>query len=178
MSETFRRGLVTLVWPEDHELHGLKVVMRRRPFADVIEEIESESAENWNDLTPRERAERSRGNAATLGGLIVSWNLADDDGNLVELPPLSWNWSPDAIAKAKNDRADVLIRHCDQQMIADMRDAYMAGTSRISVPLEPSSAPGPAGASPSRPGEPPAPDMPEEWGPAAQVTTRPMDHPV
>lgn len=125
----WQRGRVNLTWSEAHQLHGLEVVMRRQPFGEIIDEwlAEGDDRRDWDELSPKERAVRSQKNAAEVGALIVSWNLADDDG--LPVTPSVEN----------------LLAHCDSSMINDMREAYTAATARVAPPLPPSSDDGPPG---------------------------------
>ncbi len=85
----WQRGQVKLVWSEGHELHGLEVVMRRVPLGDTIEGwlSEPEVRPDWDDLTPKQRAERTQENAEQIGRLIVGWNYADEHGDAVPATP-------------------------------------------------------------------------------------------
>jgi len=123
----WQRGRVTLVWPEGHELHGLQVVMRRRPFGEVLDEWIEEDPRPWDELDPKERIARTRENAGALASLVLSWNLADDDGNPVPVG------------------VDGLLAACDDVMIGAMREAYTSATSRVSPPLPKNSVDGPEG---------------------------------
>lgn len=120
----FQRGRVRLVWSEEHELHGLEVVMRRRPLGEMNEATLAElpgEGKPWANLTPKEKVARSEYNAADLASLIIEWNFTDDDGEPV---PIS---------------AEGVLRHCDLDMINDMWEAYNGSTVRVSPPLPTSS---------------------------------------
>lgn len=123
----FQRKHVTLAWSDKHELHGLKVVMRRRPLGEMnaatLAELPGEG-KPWVDLTPAEKVARSEYNAADLAGLIVEWNFTDDDGNHVPVT------------------AEGVLRHCDLDMINDMWEAYNNSTVRVAPPLPKSSGDG------------------------------------
>jgi hypothetical protein len=161
----FQRGRVILEWPEKHELHGLEVVMRRQPFGDFMD--------NWladlggvaasDELPMKERAARMQRNADTFVELIVSWNLEDEGGEPVMLPPRI-----DGDAERDMERARVVHRHCDTAMLGAMRDAYESATTRVPPPLPENSGPG------SPPAVSTAPEMPEEWAmPGAQEVLAP-----
>lgn len=139
----WQRGRVTLAWSDKHELHGLEVVMRRKPMGEFLDDwlAEGDEATAWDDLSPKERAIRTRRNAEDLAGLIVSWNLADDDEQPVPVG------------------ADSVLAHCDTAMINAMRDAYQAATTRVPPPLPESSTDGSEV------------EVPEDWGPAQEVLT-------
>lgn len=136
----WQRGRVTLTWSDKHELHGLEIVMRRKPFAEFLDDWLAEGDETaaWDDLSPKERAERTRRNAEDLASLIVSWNLADDDEQPVPVGVGS------------------VLAHCDTAMINAMRDAYQAATTRVPPPLPESSTAGSEA------------EVPEDWGPAQE----------
>lgn len=129
MAEVWQRGRVTLKWSPEHELHGLEVVMRRQPFGQVINDwmAEGEGKAPWDDLTPKQRAERSTEAAEDLVAQIISWNFGDDDGNPV---PVS---------------VDGLLGECDSVMINQMQLAYSEATTRMPPPLSLSSDDGPPG---------------------------------
>lgn len=156
---TWSRGRVNLVWSAAHELHGLQVVMRRRPFGELLDEWAAEEdggtvgPAEWDALPAKERAERTRANTGRLAALIMSWNLADDLGEPVPWPPRDATGEPIAWPPADQAGLDagaaVLLQHCDASMIADMRTAYNEATNRVAPPLSPSSG-----------------DGPEDWSPA------------
>jgi hypothetical protein len=135
----FQRGRIILEWPEGHDLHGLEVVMRRRPLGEVMDawatadELESIP---WDDRTKEQHIELNRRNVAELAGMLVSWNFEDQRGRPVVLP------------EALERRVEVLLRHCDAPMITDMRTAYNTALIRVAPPLPPSSAPGPEATEP------------------------------
>jgi|SRR6187455_1305230 len=125
----WQRSTVTLKWPEQHELHGLEIVMVRQPFGQVIDEWLTQGGEHpadFDDLTPAQQAERSLQTATGFVAQIISWNLEDLRGNPV---PVS---------------VEGLLANCDGPLISQMRIAYAEGTSRVAPPLSQSSAPGPA----------------------------------
>lgn len=141
MAELWQRGRVTLVWSPGHDMHGLEIVMRRQPFGEVLDDWAAEGEEGrraWAELTTAQRIESSRRSAVALGRLIVSWNLADDDGQPVVLPARDGTDEVDAV------RGAIVLQHCDSAMMQDMRDAYVGATLRVSPPLSASSDAGPA----------------------------------
>jgi hypothetical protein len=148
----FKRGGVTLTWSERHELHGLEIVMRRQPLAEFVDQwMDDAGLADWDDLTRKERAERTRRNAENLAMLIESWNLEDEGGRLVELPPR------DGTEKADRRRADIVLQHCDVAMINAMSTAHANATTSVPPPLPESSEPGSTG--------PTEPEPAEDWGP-------------
>lgn len=155
----FQRGRVILEWPEDHELHGLEVVMRRRPLGEVMDawaagdEVESIP---WDDRTRKQHVEFNRRSVADLASLLVSWNLEDDRGQPIVLPDL------DGTDEALDARVAVLLQHCDAPMITDMRTAYNTALIRVAPPLPQSSEPGPGATSTE-----PEPPETESWDMAA-----------
>lgn len=180
--ETFQRGRITLVWSEGHELHGLRVECRRRPLDEVLDGWlrDADDGRPWAELSTAEKVGQAKENAEVFAGLIVAWNLADDNGVPVPWPPVdqygqAYSWPP-AVGKegdeARAAGAAVLMRHCDDDMIGDMRQAYTAATLRVAPPLPQRSESGPDGQSgPST--------TTEEWAPAAlPVTQEVIDHPV
>lgn len=155
MAELWQRGKVTLTWSPGHDLHGLEVVMRRRPLGAVLASWREDGDDDrrpWAELTGPEKAERVERDAAFLVGLIVSWNLADDDEQPVPVT------------------VDGLLGECDDDMISDMRAAYVDATVRVAPPLPPNSDAGPA----------PELDagVPEEWAAAMPAQEVLIDHPV
>lgn len=152
----FQRGRVTVKWPEGHELYGFEIVMRRRPFGEVLDEWEHETEQrDGAALTGAERAARSRAAAVSLVNLILSWNLEDDDtGKPV---PVS---------------VDGLLGVCDIDMIYAIRAAYESSLA-VAPPLPTSSVPSSSTPSSGMNGNgaatgPALPTMPEDWGPVTQ----------
>lgn len=143
MTELWQRGRVELTWSPAHELHGLQVTMRRRPLGRVIEAwlVDGED-EPRSDLTMKEVIERRRRDADELASLVVSWNLADDEGAPVPIT------------------GEGVLDNCDQAMISAMWRAYNDATVRVPPPLPESSGAGPAVSQP---------DPPEDWGPAQET---------
>jgi hypothetical protein len=128
MTTLWQRGRVVLVWPEQHEMHGLEVVMRRRSLAEANELMLTErpgDGKDWADLSPKERVARAENGADDLADLIVSWNFADDYGNPVP------------------HTAAGILAACDNQMINAMWETYNDAIIRVSPPLPKSSEPGP-----------------------------------
>jgi hypothetical protein len=118
----WQRGQIRLVWPAEHQMHGLEVLMRRRPIGPTIEEgLSGVEDRPWSELTAKERAIKAQENAADLAGLIVEWNFADEQGQPVPAT------------------VDGILTHVDNQMINDMWTAYGEGTSRVAPPLPDSS---------------------------------------
>lgn len=158
----WQRGRVTLTWPEGHELHGFEVTMRRQPFSEIINAWLAEGDEgapDWDDMTPKERAERSRRNAGDFAEHIVSWNLAEPEHD--EAGHETGEERPVPVG------VDALLGAVDNAMLAAMREAYNAATARVAPPLPQSSAAGPAASSTA------APMPPEDWGPAQETLTPP-----
>jgi hypothetical protein len=145
MAELWQRGKITLVWSEGHDLHGLEIVMRRRALGEIIQGWQEEGNDDrpWSEMSGPEKAAQARRNAAYLAGLIVSWNLAGDDGAPVA------------------PTVEGLLRACDDDMIADMRTAYLEATLRVAPPLPASSDAGPVPAPPELES-----GVPEEWAAA------------
>lgn len=182
-TETFQRGRITLVWSEGHELHGLRVNCRRRPLEEVLDGWlrESDDGRPWSTLSVAEKVEQAKANAAVLAALIMSWNLADDNGVPVPWPPLdqygqTHPWPPPLGPAGDEARAAggaLLMQHCDDDMISDMRQAYLDATLRVAPPLPQKSESGPDG--PSAPSE--TSTAPEDWTPvtlpAAQEVSPP-----
>lgn len=168
----FQRGRVTLKWSEQHDLHGLEIVMRRKPLGEVFEGWLSEDGDKladrpWDERSAEERVEISERNASEFAALIVEWNLEDDDGRPVILPTLP-SVGDSARPAVLRRRGRVLLQHCDVDMIDSMRLAYSTATARVSPPLPTSSGPGP-GASSSDPKDPAdSAPMPEDWSMPAQ----------
>lgn len=127
MAELWQRGRVTLKWSEQHELHGLEIVMRRRPLKDTVAALmgDEDGGRRWADFTPAEQGQRLERSAGKLAALIIGWNLADESGEAV-MPS-----------------AEAILSLCDSDMITDMWTAYDEATSRVSPPLPKSSEPGP-----------------------------------
>lgn len=127
MAETWQRGRIVLEWPPGHDLHGLEIVMRRQPFGQVIDDwmADGDGKASWDDLTPKQRAERSTATSTGLVAQIISWNLGDAKGNPV---PVS---------------VDGLLGECDSVMINQIQLAYSTETNRLPPPLPESSDDGP-----------------------------------
>lgn len=169
--ETFQRGRVRLIWSDQHELHGLVVQCRRRPLREVLDGWLRESGDGrpWSALSTAEKVAQAKENAEAFAELIMGWNLADDAGMLVPWPPLdstgqTYAWPPAAGKEGDEARAAggaLLMQHCDDDMISDMREAYIAATLRVAPPLPERSESGPGG--PSALSETTAP---EDWTPA------------
>lgn len=123
MAELWQRGRVTLTWSPAHELHGLEIVMRRRSLGEINAAMldEPDDRRDWADLTTKQRIAQREANAADIAALVVSWNLADDDG--VPVPP----------------SAGGVLSVCDGPMLSAMWEAYNEATLRMSPPLPPSS---------------------------------------
>jgi len=161
----FQRGRVILEWPEGHELHGLEVLVKRQPFADFMDTWLSEASDvtAFDEQTQKERAMRMQRRADTFVELIVGWNLEDERGEPVVLPPRI-----EGDAERDHERSRIVHSHCDTAMLGAMRDAYEAATTRVPPPLPANSGPG----SPPEAGGPAkstVPEMPEEWAmPGAQ----------
>lgn len=133
----FQRGLVTLVWPEEHQLYGLEIVMRRRSFGSIIEAWRTDDsvAIPRADQPLKVQADAVQDDAEAFAALIVRWNLADEQGEPV---PVS---------------GDALLATCDVDMLNDMRLAYEQATARVSPPLPVSSVDGPEDWTPSLPAQ-------------------------
>lgn len=124
----WRRGPITLVWPEGHELHGVEIVMRRRTLGEIAEsykddEIDRKPAGERTAAESRAIIER---NAADLASVIIEWNLADDNDEIAAITPHS------------------VLRLIDPVMSRSVWDAYNEASSRVAAPLAQRSADGPS----------------------------------
>jgi hypothetical protein len=74
----FRRRNYRLIWPEEHELHGLEVTVRGLPIGDlqVIAGLAPDGAvgSTAKDVTPLLKL---------FAKALVSWNFEDEDGTPV-----------------------------------------------------------------------------------------------
>lgn len=122
----WRRGTITLTWPEGHEFHGLEVEMRRRPLGQVIDEwLATGDDAPRADLPMKEIIEQRHRDAANFAALVVRWNLADEAG------------APAPIT------GEGVLSACDQAMISAMWRAYHETATRVAPPLSQSSNVGP-----------------------------------
>lgn len=178
---TFQRGRITLTWSEGHDLHGLQVQCRRRPLGEVLDVWlrDDDDGRPWSALSTAEKVDRAKANAESFAAVIVGWNLADDDGAVVPWPPVDPATGGAVVWPPQDDRARaiagaVLMRHCDDDMINDMREAYASVTLRVAPPLPQRSPNGPDGQP-----DPSTTPAPEDWTPAAlPVPQELIHHPV
>lgn len=165
----FARSSITLKWSPDHELHGFEVVMRRRSLREELADITADDDEfagrSLEQLSIEERAALSARKAGQFAALILSWNLEAEDGAPIVLPERAPGESEIDWVR---QRGEILMQHCDGDMINDMRLAYLTGVARVSPPLPEKSEPG-SGTDSTKSDEPHEP-MPEDWSmPAAEA---------
>ena len=132
---TWTPGLVTLEWTEGHYLHGLRIVMRRRPVGDVLKiwresDPSTEDGRKASELDYRQRATVAEDSVTSLAGLIEEWSAVTRTGEPIPATP------------------DGLLSMLTFEDIDDIWTEYHNRTTRVARPLSPSSDDGSPSAGP------------------------------
>jgi hypothetical protein len=128
MGNVWAPGVATLYWPEGHYLHGLEIVMRRRPLGEVLDlwrEFGSDDQRLLRDMTPAERADSMQDSVEKLAKLVEEWNAVDRKTREPIEPTV-----------------EGLLATLGFDDVDDVWTAYRDATTRVAPPLPPSSADG------------------------------------